>query len=234
MRTKKMRILAIAVLLIVQYGYSQSKNYIDQPYLEIQAKADTLVIPDKIYIGITISETDSKGKYSVEELENKMHKKLKSLGIDTQDNLVLKDASSNFKKYFLKRQDVHKTKSYSLLVNDALTVGKVLQGMESIGLANVYLEKVMYSKEEELNMILSGRAISKAKKQATYIVQPLGQTIGKAMHVYVNTNHNSYRNMRADEMAVVSYGANSKSAPLAIDFEKIKYSRSVSVKFKLE
>ena len=42
--------------------FSQEKNFIDKPYLEVQGKADTLVTPNRIYIDVLISEKDVKGK----------------------------------------------------------------------------------------------------------------------------------------------------------------------------
>ena len=63
---------------------SQTKNFIDQPYLETTATADTLVQPDIIFLDILIQEKDSKNKISVEELETKMAKTLEALNIDFQ------------------------------------------------------------------------------------------------------------------------------------------------------
>lgn len=112
-------LLSIIALCIVSFVFSQTKNFIDQPYLETSAKADTLVIPDRIYLDILISEKDTKDKKSIEELEILMEERLKSIGIDTKKQLTLNDLASNFKKYFLKNTDILKTKSYSLIVYDA-------------------------------------------------------------------------------------------------------------------
>ena len=105
----------LTVAFICNQGFSQVKNFIDQPYIETSAKVDTLVTPDIIYLNILITEVDTKGKISVEELENRMAERLKLLGINLEEQLTLSDLSSNFKKYFLKGQDVFKSKSYSLL-----------------------------------------------------------------------------------------------------------------------
>ena len=48
---------------------AQTKNFIDQPYIEVAGSADTLVTPDEIFIRINISEKDTKNKVSVEALE---------------------------------------------------------------------------------------------------------------------------------------------------------------------
>ena len=56
--------------------FSQEKNFIDLPYLETSAKCDTLVTPDRIFLKIVISEKDTKGKISVEELETRSYESI--------------------------------------------------------------------------------------------------------------------------------------------------------------
>ena len=143
------------ILFISNIGFSQTKNFIDQPYIETSAKVDTLVTPDRIFLTIFITEKDTKGKISVEEIENNMADKLKSLGINLENQLSLSDLSSNFKKYFLKQQDVLKNKAYSLVVFDALTAGKVIMELENINISNILLEKTEYSKIENLKLLLA-------------------------------------------------------------------------------
>ena len=67
-------------IFISNIVYSQTKNFIDQPYIETKSRVDTLVTPDRIFLSIFINEEDTKGKISVEEQENKMASTLKLLG----------------------------------------------------------------------------------------------------------------------------------------------------------
>ena len=83
---KKIIITVLTTLFVTNIGFSQTKNFIDQAYIETSAKVDTLVTPDRIFLTILITEKDTKGKKSVEELENKMAEKLETLGINL-DNL---------------------------------------------------------------------------------------------------------------------------------------------------
>lgn len=213
---------------------SQSKNFLDIPYLETSAKVDTLVNPDKIYLNITIREKDSKGKKSVEEQENKMAQSLKSLGIDLDKQLTIKDLASNYKKYFLRSKEVLKSKQYSLLVYDGLTAGKVMAALEDLDIANTYLEKTEYSKMDELELELKTRAVKKAKLKADALTKPLGQKAGMAIHIVDNSQPYYPRynqpNVRMKAMVMEDAGA---PEPLDINFEKIRVESTVNVKFKL-
>ena len=213
-------------------AHSQNKNFIDQPYLETSARVDTLVVPDEIFLSILVAEKDTKGKISVEELENKMADKLKSMGIKLDEQLSLSDVSSNFKKYVFKQQDILKDKLYSLKVYDAQTVGKVMMEMEKIGISNVEIERTRYTKMENLQLVLKSRAITKAKKQAEHLTKPLGQKVGSAIHITDTYFMNAYENM-ADQVVVRGYAAAPKSEfkPLDVEFSKIKVESEVHVKF---
>ena len=226
--------LLIALLLITSLtSYGQSKNFIDQPYLETTARVDTLVIPDRIYLSILITEADTKGKTSVEKLENKMADKLKTLGIDIEKQLTLTDLGSNFKKYFLRKVDVQKDKEYTLLVHDALTAGKVLMGLESIGISNVNLTKTEYSGLEKLKINLRQRAVVAAKIQGEAMVVPLDQKLGHAL--FISDLNTGVQNRMTDRMVRVQMSKESDvDQPIEIEFEKIKIESTVNVKFAIQ
>ncbi|BDD00567.1 SIMPL domain-containing protein [Persicobacter psychrovividus] len=175
--------LTLAVIFTCQLANGQSKNFIDQPYLETTAKVDSLVKPDIIYLDILLDEKDSKNRTSVEVLENSMAAKLSDLGIDLETQLTLSDLASNFKKHFLKQKDVLKSKAYKLKVFDAQTAGKVIVELENIGISNVSLDKTEFSKIEALKLALKSKAVRKAKLQAEYLVAPLNQKIGGALFI---------------------------------------------------
>lgn len=222
------------LLGIVQITLAQTKNFLDVPYLETSARVDTLVTPDKIFLSITITEKDSKGKKSVEEQENKMAQAFRSMGIDLDKQLFIKDLSSNFKKYFLRQKDVLKSKRFSLLVYSGKEAGEALAALERLDIANTYLEKTEYSKMDALELELKSKAVKKAKRKADALTSPLNQTVGKAIHIldtstpyYPRYNQAPRLEMRA--MAVDK----AESEPLDIDFEQIKVETSVTIKFAL-
>jgi len=231
-------LFSLILLLSFAFAFSQSKNFIDQPYIETSAEADTLVIPDRIYLKITISENDTKNKKSVEELETIMVQKLSSLGIDVNKQLLMNDLKSGYKKYVIKSTDIIKTKSYDLVVYDGLTAGKVIQELENIDVSNIQLIKTQSSQQEKILADLKRKAIIKAKKNANLLASSIGQKASAALFIsdividvkssnsYLNTtlgyNNNRYK---AEE---------SEFQPADLNFRKIGFSSGVSVKFKLE
>lgn len=227
-----------AILLVSSTVFGQEKNFIDQPYIETTAKSDTLVVPDNIYITIILNESDSKNKKSTEELEIILEQTLKKLNINTEKDLSLLDYTSDFKKYFLKGQNILKIKNYSLLVHDALTAGKVLAGLEDVGISNVEISKTEYSKAEQLIEKLKSSAILKAKSFANKLASPIGQKVGKA--IYISDNSSTVLSQLQGQVAGVQirgaasiYGSRA-SEPILIDFQKLKFESQVMVRFILE
>lgn len=227
------RFLITLLLITSLTGYAQSKNFIDQPYIETTARVDTLVIPDRIYLSILITEADTKGKTSVEKLENKMADKLKTLGIDIEKQLTLTDLGSNFRKYFLRKVDVQKDKEYTLLVYDAVDAGRVIMGLESIGISNVNLTKTEYSSLEKLKIDLRQRAVMTAKIQAEAMLVPLDQKLGHAL--FISDLNTGVQNRMAERMVRVQMSKEAdEDQPIEIEFEKIKIESTVNVKFAIQ
>ncbi|RNL78173.1 DUF541 domain-containing protein [Sinomicrobium pectinilyticum] len=222
------------LLTIVTFGFAQTKNFMDTPYLETSAIADTLVMPDRIFLSITITESDTKGKRSVEEMETAMIRKLESLSIDVKKQLTLSDLSSNFQNYFLRKRDVQKSKTYELLVYDARAAGRVAGVLEEAGISNIFLDKTEYSGMESLKLILRSAAILRAHQQAEAMTKPLKQSLGKA--IYISDTNTRVINMLQGQVSglLLKKEMQEEYAPAPIAFEKIKVESEVRVKFSLE
>jgi uncharacterized protein len=236
-----MRKLAFTGFLLIGFitTRAQTKNFIDQPYLEVTGNADTLVTPNEIFIRILLSEKDTKDRTSVEELESKMVAALKALGINTEKALTVYDMASNFRSYLLKGKDVLKTKQYLLKVTDAVTASKVFMQLDDLNISNASVESVDYSEMENLKNFMRSKAVENAKARAVALTKPLNQTVGVAINIVDNASYvtNSRNEALLNEVVVVtgySRRAQAGIEPPQIDFEKIKVTANVNVKFVLK
>ena len=225
------------ILSISMTAICQEKNFIDKPYIEVEGKSDTLVTPNRIYIDVLITEKDTKGKKSVEDLEKEMFTKLQVIGIDIKKDVFMKDMLSTFKKYFLKSTDIQKSKSYSILVFDATQTTKVFIGLEEIGISNVNIEKTEHSESQKIQLKINAKAIENAKATAESYLNPLNQKVGKAIFIgHINTTNMLQGNVsgvliRGNRSL---YEQESKSYISPIEFEKIKISSNVGVRFSID
>lgn len=224
-------------LTVCLSAIGQMKNFIDQPYIEVSGYADTLVTPNLIYIKIIIAEKDSRDKIPLEEQESKMIAAFKSMGIKTETDLTTSDMLSNYKFYLLKQKDILKTKEYLLKVTTAETASTVFVQLEDLGISNTSIDKVEHSDIEKLKNICRKRAIENSHQKAVVLTKPISQTIGNAIHITDNeTNFDDQLQGRVASVQIRGYSSLEKAKYVApkIEFEKIKVSATVSVKYILK
>ena len=235
----KQIIILIGFLTVISSAvFGQTKNFIDLPYIETSASVDTLVVPDRIYLMIILSEKDTKGKISVEGLERKMIDRLTNIGVDVQKQLEINDLSSNYKKYSFSKKDILKAKAYSLLVYDAKTAMQVMIELEKEDISNISLNRTEYSRIENLKLELRTQAVYKAKKNALAMAEVLNQKVGSAIYISdlgKKMASSEILEGRIAGIAVTGYGAKKFEAEdIDIEIHKIKVEIEVNVKFKLE
>ena len=232
---KKLTILAV-MLSSVLLANSQTKNFIDQPYIEVSGSADTLVTPNEIYIRILLSEKDSRDRVSIEELEQNMVDALKGLGLDIEKDLTTADMTSNFKFYLLKSKDVIKTKLYTLKVTDAVTTSQVFIKLEEIGISNTSVERVDHSDLDNLKNKMRTRAIVDAKERAIALTRPSNQTVASAIHIVDADNVSQQLQGRVAGIQIRGYSSFSKCDKELpkIEFEKIRVTANINAKFILK
>lgn len=225
------KILLIAAMLFVStFLFAQEK---ESSYIEVRAEVEKEYAPDEIYIRIVINEKDFKNK-TLAQIEKDMFKTLAQAGVDTKKDLTITDMSSNLQKYILAKNEVKVMKEYLLLTNNAKSATKAIMALQSIGIFDVEIDRVECSKEDEYFDETMVEAVKKAKHKAELIAGALGQELGSASKVtesgHYSTNKNSDSRMR---VAGLSVTAETTSVP-DIEFEKIKITYSVNVRFLLK
>lgn len=234
---KKLLVISI-VLLVSLLSAKAQKNFLDVNYIEVTGRVTKEIVPDNIYLNIVINEKDNKGLDLV-IMEKRMISKLSSLGIDLKKDFRIKDFSSDFQHYFLKKTDIKKIKEYELVVHTGEMAGKVFVSLEEIGIANVSVVKLRNSKIDEIKSQSKIEAIINAKEKAHALVRELGQSVGKAIYIRENREYIQYpfENRYASNrpmMAKMNFQEEEEMAPLEIEFQQITLEYSVEVRFELK
>lgn len=225
----------IAAFLLYGFTYAQSgtKNFIDQPYIEVTGHAEMEITPDEIYLRIILNENDKKGRISIEKQENQLLAKLRQCDIDIDKQLTVEDFDGNYKRKFLAANELTKIKRYQLLVYDGETLAKVYQELDKIDVSNISIIKVDHSEIEKFKRETKLKALKIAKQKASDYAQVIDQSIGKAL--YIQESSNQYQMSHAlgyANASVRKYDA--LEAVNDIDVKKIVISERVLTKFILE
>jgi hypothetical protein len=234
-----MKNLLFALLLLsssVIMAQPGEKNFIDLNYIEVTGKAEKEIVPDKIFVKILLNEKDFKGK-SLTEIEKAMFDKLKKLGFDLAKDLAIKDLLSNFRHYWLMKDDILLSKEYQLLVRDGKTAGKVFIELQKLGISEVSIDQVENSKITAYRNEVKIAAIKAAQEKAKALAQAINQDIGRAIYIQeLETGFMPFQG-KAAGISVRGYANTvldgSDAAEPDIEFEKIKLDYSVIARFEL-
>jgi uncharacterized protein YggE len=228
-----------SLLAVSSYSQQIGKNFIDENYIEVTGKAEMEITPDEIYLKIIVSEQDNKGKQTLEELEKLMIDKLRALNVDIEKNLSVHDISSNFKNYWIGKNDIFTTKEYQVLVNDATTAGKIFRELETVNISNITVDRISHSEIEKFRQEVKIEAVKAAKVKAIFLAGAIDQKIGKAIHIQEVGDFKPMNGYMPELSNTIMIRGNSslyesKDKEPIIEFGKINLQYEIEAKFKLE
>lgn len=230
--------LIIAVLFFVATSISaQNKN--EQHYnIEVTGVAEKEIVPDEIYIDIQLKERVEKGKkLTLDFLENQLKQELKTIGIP-EENLFIGDINAILAKTGWWKEEVLSVAKYNVKVTNANKMKLLFERFKKLKISNVNITKATHSKIKVLQKENRIAAIKAAKEKATYLLEAIDAKVGKPIYVREN-NVNVYQPRVANMSSLKIRGvASLENTDVAknkiIQFEKIKLSSSVFVKFEIE
>lgn len=237
----------LAVLMISTGITSNGQTFVNHQEeiaaIEVIGSAEKEIVPDEIYIAITIRERESgKDKITIDKQEADLKEALKSIGV-TIENLSLSDANANYVPIKWSKKDVITKTEFILKVADALMVGKVFEKLDELKITEAGIARVSHSKIEDYKKEVRIMAIKAAKNKADYLLNAIGQETGKAIKV---NEHNpnqriddSHLNIRRSQNDVnYFYAAELKHSSIDVDkiiqFEKIKLQSAIYVMFEIK
>lgn len=199
----------------------------------VNGYAERKVTPDKFTIAITISETDSKGRISLDEQERSIIKSLKSAGFDTDEALRLKN---NYSSYM--RRGALATRDYELVVHGAERLSVALATLEELNLHSVSLSRATCTNLDAIREELRREAMRDAKHNAEVLAGAIEQEIGPCTYIHdYNSNGDVYfsvnRAMKSRAYAIDSAAETYEEVSEPIEFAETTISHTIQAKFQL-
>lgn len=235
---KKIILTTIAATLLAFATPAESQaQTMPEPYIDISTTVEREVTPNELYLQITISEKDYKGKKTLEEMQQAMIGALKVCRIDITNCLTLNYMGSEISyKSFSKSIKPKTEATYMLKLDDATSMQNVIAELEKRQISDIELTRTKYTKENELKTEMSVEAMKLAKSEAQTLARAIGQEAGKAITISYWMNGGQpqpriykSRNYVAEDAAV----ENSVVEPI-INIGKATYRLTVNVRFELK
>ena len=234
---KSLSLLPLLLLLGFALPLSGQSTLENQPYIEVTGIAEKEVVPDEIYLAITLKEKYvNKVKVTIEEQESKLKESLVAIGIGP-DQLYLSDADASYVKVNWKTKDVLTQKDYTLRVSDAASVGRVFQELDKLDIKDAGVARVSHSKLDDLKKEVKIMAIQAAREKAAYLLAAIGAQLGKPLIITEIPMNMGYGDMNMLYSSNVSYLEQAKQDTQQageIQFEKIKVQSSINARFAIQ
>ncbi|MDO4225807.1 MAG: SIMPL domain-containing protein, partial [Bergeyella zoohelcum] len=110
----------------------------------------------------------------------------------------------------------------------------VLMELEKINISNTNISRIEYSKTEALQLELKTKALLKTKQNAQKILTPIGQKVGKALHISENNYSHSYDAQPMMMYKTMATESVSSPEPINIEIKKIEISAEVFAKYAID
>lgn len=225
-------LVALFFAMSLSLGTAQAQLVEKTPYVSVNGYSEIKVLPDEIFLSITLDEGDTKGKVSLEEQRKAMFQALKRLKIDVEKQLTVVDMSSD---YFRRKSSLAATK-YELKVGSAAEARDVFEALDAVKISNVDVVRAQCSKIEEFRSEARKAAIRDAKAKATELAEAIGQSIGPCFEI------NDYTTPRNNGVVYVrGFAAKASNDAIAeeayvepdVEFKQITITYNVSARFLL-
>jgi uncharacterized protein len=171
--------ILLAFILTLSLKGQTITTPIEDPFVEVTGEADTEVIPDQIFISITLKESsDGKVMTTMESLEKNLKDKISAKGISLE-NLTLNSTHESIEKVSKRTVEKLKENIYHLKTNDPEIAKAILIQLQSSSVKDARIVKIDHSRMDEFKKEIRLKAVRSAKDKADKMLGALGEVAGK-------------------------------------------------------
>lgn len=219
-------LLLVCGFLLTISAYAQSNAFI-----EVTGSADSLVLPNQIYIRFGITEKETRTRVQLEEIELKIISGLRSIGIDPEIQLSIQDQLNNIRQYALKKNE-GSPREYIVKLYDSKSLVSTLNLLDNLGIQNVRMDRLEHYESPIVRSILSMRALENARQKAAKLALVNGQQIGAVLSIIEEASKSDVLYAKDAQMSMrLKKSDNMESV---IDLQRILITSSLRVKFLLQ
>jgi uncharacterized protein YggE len=214
-----------------------AQTQIQKPFIEVTGTAEIEIVPDEIYLDISLKERTQKGKkLTIDFLESQLKSTLKKIGVP-EKNLSISDVNAVLAKTGWWKEEILSVANYTLKVNGAEKLKLLFESFKKMKISDVNITKATHSNIIEIKKKNRINAIKVAKEKADYLLSAIGEQTGKPIIINELANNNqSFVNANFISNAR-SYSSMSKIKSYKneiVEFQKIKIISSIYVKFQIK
>jgi uncharacterized protein len=248
------KLISLALSIIVIYTSAAQTQPTCNPYpktISVSGSAEMEVVPDEIYVLITLREYKKRGeeKIEIDKIKTDFLTKCSSIGLPDSAISIASFQGSNYNYWYMQRKrkkdpDMFATISYQLKFNTSKKIDQLVDVLDDEATAGFQIVKTTHSKIQEYRKQLKLQAVKAAKEKAAYLTEAINEKLGEAITVEepqeldYSDNRNRASNMSSNTLSYSKdlYKEELKmdDAGHQIDFKKVKLRFVVSIVFAIK
>lgn len=246
---KKLFLIA-TLIAFTHFVSAQTIQLANNPYpktITVSGSAEMEIIPDEIFVNVTLREYQKKGedKKDIETIKTHFLEACKSSGLpDSAISIFSYTGYGNYFAYRKRKKDPNMFTSitYQVKFKDSKTMDALVEKLDDEATQNFQIFATSHSKIMEFRKQLKIKAVQAAKDKGIYLTDAIGEKLGEAVTVK-EPDENMFLPKGINTMAASNAlyeAAYAKSSGMAdaiqreIDFRKIKLRFEVDVVFALK
>lgn len=155
--------------IVSQIGFAQ--NLQTSPFIEVVGTAEKEIVPNEIFVSITLNEqVEGKTKSSIEEQEKKLFEELKKQSISL-DKLTFENASASELRIRKKTNNLINQKKYVLKLSSLEEVNHAMNAFDDAKIKAFYIEEMTHTNIEDFRKEVKILALKAAKRQSKIFVR---------------------------------------------------------------
>ena len=217
--------------------------------ITVSGSAEMEIVPDEIYVNITLREYQKRGdnKKEIETIKTAFLENCKAIGLPDSVISIISFTGYNNYYSFKKRKkdpDMQSSITYQVKFKSSELMDKLVEKLDDEATQNFVIARTSHSKMTEFRRQLKIKAVQAAKDKGIYLTEAVSERLGEAITILEPDESN---NTLAFANQLISNNAysqtnlsfrdrsgNESGTEQEIDFKKIKLRYEVSVVFSLK
>lgn len=155
--------------------------------ISVTGSAQTNLIPDEIYVLVTLKEYDKKGagKLTLDQIKSNFLDNCKSIGLPDSSVTIASYEGYNNYPWWKKRKmkELYSSISYQVKFTTSRKMDELIDKLDDEATQNFVISKLSHSKITEYRKQLKVQAIKAAKDKAAYMAEAIGENLGAAVTI---------------------------------------------------
>jgi uncharacterized protein len=233
----------IFIACITMSVFAQQNNNPFPKTIQVTGSAETEIIPDEIYVIVTLKEYEKKntGKIYLERIKSDFIGYCKSIGLpDSSISIASYEGYNNYPWWRRRKMkdELFASISYQVKLSTSKKMDELVEKLDDDATQNFAIARLSHSKIADYRKQLKIQAVKAARDKGGYMAEAIGEKLGEAVTITEPDEHmpmEMYRGVASNAYAYVMKDKDGvEDGEKGVGFKNIKLRYEVKAVFALK